>query len=463
MTDRRKSHISSRGRVGRAAPLVGLAGRTAGEAVVESLRRRRRGGDSAEFHARNAERYAEHLGHSKGVLMKAGQILSFGAVASSVDGESGNVYQRALARLQDNAPPMPYATAANVVEVELGGRPEMIFAEFDPTPLGAASIGQVHAARLHDGRRVAVKVQYPGVAQAIKADLQNTELLATFLQIAKGLSPSLIRMDAKAVAAEVSARIGDEIDYLIEAANQTTFADIYRGHPFIRIPEVVPELTTTRVLTMDLVEGRRFSEAVTADADLRNRWGENIFRFMIGTLRRRGLFNADPHPGNFLFHEDGGVTFLDFGCVKRFTLENMRHVKAMMNTAIDGDADEFVRAIDDCGFTSSGDISAADRLMWFRSGFEMYTEPQPFTFTTASAVRAAARFNPFGEHGTVIRATLVPKDYTLLTRIDVGMAALLTQLGCTGPWEAIRREWDRKGPPATAIGERDQAFWRAFV
>src|SRR4029079_1072118 len=131
----------------------------------------------------------------------------------------------ALSRLQDDAPPMEPEVAAAVVNAELGAPPEVIFAEFDPQPLAAASIGQVHAARTHDGRDVVIKIQYPGVAEAIRADLANTELLDTFFQLIRGLVPDLGRTDARALAAEVSERIGEEIDYRAEAANQSEFAD----------------------------------------------------------------------------------------------------------------------------------------------------------------------------------------------------------------------------------------------
>jgi predicted unusual protein kinase regulating ubiquinone biosynthesis (AarF/ABC1/UbiB family) len=197
-----------------------------------------------------------------------------------------------MARLQADAPPMAPELAPAVVEAELGAPPEEIFAEFDPHAFAAASIGQVHAARLPDGRRVAVKVQYPGVDQAIRADLDNTELLATFLQLVGAIVPGSNRVDVRAVAREVAARIGEEIDYRIEAAYQTDFANAYRDHPFIRIPEVVPQLSTRRVLTMDLVDGMRWSQAVAADQQLRDKWGEVIYRSASGQLpvprRRRG-------------------------------------------------------------------------------------------------------------------------------------------------------------------------------
>ena len=291
MTEPDRPSVASRvrtGRVARAAPLVALTGRTAGEAVISALRRRDKTSREAAG-ARTAERYAESLGRSRGVLMKAGQILSFVSLGTLVDGRSQSVYQAALARLQDDAPPRAPELAASVVRAELGAAPEEVFAEFDPEPLAAASIGQVHGAVTQDGRRVVVKVQYPGVDEAIRSDLANAELLATFFQLIRGVMPDLGRTDARSLAREVSERIGEEIDYRAEAANQMRFADAYRGHPYARVPEVLPELSTGRVLTMERSDGLRWSQAQDAGQDLKDQWGEAIYRFTLGSLRRLGM------------------------------------------------------------------------------------------------------------------------------------------------------------------------------
>jgi predicted unusual protein kinase regulating ubiquinone biosynthesis (AarF/ABC1/UbiB family) len=446
-----------RGRLARTAPLVGLAGRTVGESVVAALR----GKDRAEVHARSAERYVEMLGRSRGVLMKAGQILSFVTLGPQVRDEYRTLYQSALARLQDSAPPMAPELAASVVEAELGAPPERVFARFDPEPLAAASIGQVHAARLPDGRPVAVKVQYPGVEQAIRADLANTELLATFFQLIRGIVPDLTRVDVRSLAREVSERIGEEIDYRTEAANQADFAAAYRGHPFIRIPEIVPELCTRRVLVMDLVDGLRWSAARTAGRDLLDRWGEVIYRFSFGSLRRLRLFNADPHPGNYLFHPDGTVTFLDFGCVKRFSAEQIRWLQRVVQSSVDGARDELFTLLVEGGLIDPADPPApAELLAWFRESLRPLVDPQPFTYTpefAASVVRT--EYSPVGPFSAVVRRLAMPPHYLFLMRIDLGVTSVLGELGATGPWEAIRREYDCDGPPATEFGRRDFEFW----
>jgi predicted unusual protein kinase regulating ubiquinone biosynthesis (AarF/ABC1/UbiB family) len=438
-----------------------MAGRTAGEAVVASLRRRITGIPDEDFHARTAERYVRALGRSKGVLMKAGQILSFVTVDAIGTEENRTVYQTALSRLQDSAPPMPAETAMAVVEEELGGSPEKLFAEFENEPLAAASIGQVHAARLHDGRRVAVKVQYPGVEEAIRADLRNTELLATFFALGRSLAPHLTRVDVRALAREVAARIGEEIDYRVEATNQRDFADAYRGHPFIRIPEVISELSARRVLTMDLADGLRWAEAQRADADLRDRWGETIFRFSLGGLRRVRMFNGDPHPGNYLFNADGTVTFLDFGSVKRFSPDQTASMVRIVQATVDGDAEGLVKAFGTAGFFATDDAPAPEELLsWFRIQLAPVLSPQPFTYTRELAEGIVrSEFSPVGEFSGVTRRISLPPDFLLLTRIDLGVTAILAGLGSTGPWAAIREEWDCGGPPANELGRLDQEHW----
>ncbi len=462
MTDGQADHhIIRGGRVTRTAPLVGLAGRTAGEAVVNSLRKKIRGGDSAEFHAKAAARYAERLGRSKGVLMKAGQMLSFVTLGTAVDAEYQPIYYQALARLRDDAPPMPPELAAEMITTELGAPPSELFAEFDPVPLAAASIGQVHAAVLEDGRRVAVKVQYPGVEKAIRADLANTELLATFFQLMNSITPSRISLDLRALAREVAGRIGEEIDYLTEAANQTAFADAYRGHPFIRIPEVVPELSARRVLTMELAEGLRWAEALKAGQELKDRWGEVIYRFSYGSLFTRGLLHGDPHPGNYLFHPDGSVAFLDFGCVKRYAREQVADLQGLGNASIAGDVDEAFSWFVKAGLLSEADgpDAAAAALARQRDYLTPCIAPQPFTYTPEFASGVVQRaFSPTGPYRDFTRKVTIPPAYLLLSRIDLGLPAVLGALGSTGPWNVIREEWDGEGPPATPYGELDLAF-----
>jgi predicted unusual protein kinase regulating ubiquinone biosynthesis (AarF/ABC1/UbiB family) len=445
---------------------VGMAGRTAGEAVVASLRKRRNPqADLTDFHTRQAERYVERLGRSRGVLMKAGQMLSFIPLDPAVDASYRGIYQAAFARLQDDAPPMPPRLAIEVISAELGRPPTALFAQFDPYPLAAASIGQVHTATTHEGRRVAVKVQYPGVEEAIRADLANTELLATFFQLALAVIPGSPRMNVREMAREVSARIGEEIDYRIEAANQQQFAEAYRGHPFIRIPEVMPEFSTRRVLTMDLVDGIRYAKALEAEQSLRDRWGEAIFRFQWANLLQNGRFNADPHPGNYLFHTDGSVTFLDFGCVKQFTAHQAACLVEYCNAFVAQDAQRFLLASVGIGMYDPADPPDADALLaFFNIAEQSLVAAQPFTYTPeifAETMRAASPRGPYADVLRKLGGAAGAGEYTFVSRVENGILAVLGGLYATGHWRAIREEYASGAVPATAYGELEATHRQA--
>ena len=449
------------GRLRRTAPLAAISARAAGGGVVDVLRRRLKGqrGASIEFHIRNAERYTDALSRSKGVLMKVGQILSFVDITVAVDSTYGEVYQAALASLQSDAEPMELVLVAAVIESELGQGPEELFAEFAPTPIAAASIGQVHVARLHDGTEVAVKVQYPGVAEAIGDDLANTELLFTFVKIAKGIVPQFRNFDVRALADEITERFTEELDYGAELAYQREFADQYRGHPFIRVPEVFPELSTGRVLTMEMVHGRQWAETAAADQALRDRWGEVVYRFFFGSVAHFGMFNADPHPGNYLFHDDGTVTFLDFGCVKQMSPALQRGMWDQVMAALDNDAERLLRVFIEHGFTRADSPPPADKLLaWYRGNFAPLALPQPMTFTPELVAELLGQMANMDKD--VMRHVSVPKDFVFTNRLFIGLYSVLAALGGTADWRAIFDEC-ATGEPTTELGRLDTDFFAA--
>jgi predicted unusual protein kinase regulating ubiquinone biosynthesis (AarF/ABC1/UbiB family) len=449
------------GRLRRTAPLAAISARAVAGGVIDVLRRRLRGerGASVEFHIQNAERYADVLSRSKGVLMKVGQILSFVDISAAVDSTYGEVYQAALASLQSDAEPMDPVLVAAVIESELGRGPEELFAEFSSTPIAAASIGQVHLARLHDGTEVAVKVQYPGVADAIGDDLANTQLLFTFVKIAKGLVPRLRNFDVSAVADEVSERISEELDYAAEAVNQIEFAEHYRGHPFVRVPEVFPELSSDRVLTMEMVHGRRWTDTADVDQALRARWGEIVYRFFFGSIARFGVFNADPHPGNYLFHDDGTVTFLDFGCVKRLSPDAQRCFWDTPSAVVANDAERLLRVYIEHGFTRADDPPPADKLLaWYRHNYAPLHRPQPFRFTPEFSAELLGHMANMDKD--VQRHSNMPKDFVFTNRIFMGLYSVLGALRATADWRAIFDE-DVTGEPTTELGRLEANYFAA--
>jgi predicted unusual protein kinase regulating ubiquinone biosynthesis (AarF/ABC1/UbiB family) len=450
------------GRVRRLAPLAGLTTRTAGEAAVMALRGRLTGESSTEFHQRTAERYAVLLGRSKGALMKIGQTLSFTAVGSAMPPKYQSIYQEALAGLRNEAPPMVAGLARVMLEAELGDRVESAFSEFDWEPFAAASIGQVHAARLKDGREVAVKIQYPGVAEAIRADLKNAELLATLLSVAvAGLFPRGLKLDLRGLAREITARIEEELSYQLEASNQTDFAEHYNGHPFIHVPKVIDELCTDRVLTQELVRGLRWEEALAADQILRDQWAEAVHRFVYGSYYRRSAFNADPHPGNYLFHEDGSVSFLDFGSVKRLRRDRIEMLVAIYSECLRGDVQGTWRASVEAGMWRSTDpVSAEEVFAYWREDNPLVWASRRFVATPENVGKGIERrFSPTGPSANALRHCTMPADYALLARAEIGAMSVIAQLRAGNDWRSFAIEYCKDAEPVTAMGKLEHAFF----
>ena len=457
------------GRVGRTARLAGLAGHTLATRTQTRLHRHARGeAAKAAERARQerlAERYAEVLGDMKGAVMKVGQILSFVDLDGVVPTSSREIFQSTLTRLQSDVPPLAPDEIADVIATELGARPEEIFAFFSPRPVAAASMGQVHWARLTDGTELAVKVQYPGVADAVRADLANTNLLVSVIRAGLSLlGPEAPNVDPKMLVEEIRDRVMDELDYTIEAANQQEFRSLYDGHPFIHIPAVHPELSTRRILTTEYVHGIRWSEAIRARDAIRSRWGEAIFRFVFASLHRHGIFNADPHPGNYLFHEDGTVTFLDFGCVKRFGAERVAAMSGLVDAALACDAPAVLQAFVNVGLLADADSHGLDpdRLLeFYRGALRDRWDEQPFTYTPESVAKiAAGTYQPLGEWSDVTGRLQMPKDLLFLNRITVGTSFILGHLYASGDWKSIDCEIRHDGPPATEFGHLETA-WKA--
>ncbi len=403
------------------------------------------------FAIRTAEDVAQVLGGMKGAIMKAGQMISF--IAEGLPPEA----QAALATLQADVPPMAPSLAAGVVRDELGGEPEDIFLDWDPVPVAAASIGQVHKAVLHDGRVVAVKVQYPGVDKAIKSDLDNAEFLYGLFA-----SFALRNMDVKALVDELRARRADELDYTHEAKCQTEFHDRYAGHPFIHVPAVVPECSSRRVLTSEWVDGVNWSDFLaTADEGARQRAAEILFRFAQGSIYRHGVFNGDPHPGNYRFHHDGSVTFLDFGLVKRWSAGELESLKPILDAVLDEDATGTVDALVFAGFLRADTALDPARVYEYVRTPYVPFQQERFTFDpeyVARTIQTMIDLN--GEYSDIIRSLNVPPSYVILDRVTMGLAGLMGRLHAANAWRGLLDEYRHDGPPSTALG-KEEAEWRA--
>lgn len=406
----------------------------------------------AQFAIRTAEDVAQVLGGMKGAIMKAGQMLSF--IADGLPPEA----QAALATLQADVPPMAPSLAEQVIRQELGKDPEHLFLEWDPVPVAAASIGQVHRAVMPDGRVVAVKVQYPGVDAAIKSDLDNAELLYGMFA-----SFALKNMDVKALVDELRARMADELDYRLEAACQSEFARRYAGHPFIHVPEVIPERSAQRVLTSEWVGGKRFQEFVDSSTQAeKDRAGEVIMRFTQGAIHRHGVFNGDPHPGNYRFHDDGTVTFLDFGLVKRWSHGELEQLTAVLDEILAADAKGVMEGAIRAGFLSPDHTLDPDLLFeYVRGPYEPFLTER-FTYTkdwTAKALQTVIDMQ--GKYGEVIKSLNMPTSYVILDRVVWGVSAILGRLHATNNWRHILSEYRKGVSPESELGRLEEEWRRS--
>ena len=399
---------------------------------------------------RTAQDVTDTLGTMKGVLMKLGQMASY------VDDGLSPAARRTLSRLQDSVPPMSPELAAQVVAEELGLPPERAFATWDPQPIAAASIGQVHRAISHDGRAVAVKVQYPGIAETIEADLGNVALLRRMLRI---VAP---KQDVAALLAELRERITEELDYRKEARNQQLFAGYYRGHPTIKVPEIVPELSTRRIVTSELADGARFAELATWSQAERDLAAETIYRFVFRSLYEAHAFNGDPHPGNYLFGGGGRVTFLDFGLVKHFSEDELRPLVSMVrHLCVERDPEAFRRAMEQAGFLTPGAPLPTDQVVEHMAVFyDTVRERGPRTMTGEYAAAVTRRFFDF--RSPLAAYAAIPKSYVILQRINLGLFALLGELSATADWRGIAEEiWPFvQGPACTPMGVAETT-WKA--
>jgi predicted unusual protein kinase regulating ubiquinone biosynthesis (AarF/ABC1/UbiB family) len=380
-------------------------------------------------------------------------------MASYLDQGLPEHVREVLAELQHGAPPMSADLAATVVEAELGAPPAELFADWDPAPIAAASIGQVHRAITRDGRAVAVKVQYPGVDEAIAADLDNAGMIFS------GLGMLFPGMEPGPIVEELRSRLVEELDYTLEAANQRLFAEFYRGHPFIQVPEVVDELSTRRVLTTELAVGERFDALASWAQDERDLAAETIFRFVFRSLYRLGAFNGDPHPGNYLFRPGGRVTFLDFGLVKRFTAAELDEFGEMIQAmVIDRDRSRFRRTVERLGLLATGTSFSDEEVEDYFSHFYEFVLADGVTTIDPEYASETVRrmFDTSGPYGPIMRAANVPASFVIIQRINLGLYAILGQLCATADFRRIAEElWPFvNGPPSTPLGV-EEAAWLA--
>ena len=447
--------IRSTTRGERSAVMARLALRRARDRTWTKARQRLADDESrrrmqAELERREADDVVAALGHMKGAMMKLGQMASY------LDEGMPEPMREALAGLRSDAPPMPGDLALSEIERGLGRPLHDLFEHVDPEPVAAASIGQVHRARTLDGAEVAVKVQYPGIAAAIAADLDNSETLAMLLgMVFPGLDP-------QELVDELRARITEELDYANEAANVRLFADYYRGHPHIWIPDVVESHSSGSVLTTEFVDGQRFESAFDLPQADRDRVAEILYRFVFRSLNRQYTFNGDPHPGNYLLAADGRVAFIDFGLVKHFDPDEIEQFARLIRAMLERDATEFRRTAEEVEVLRPGaPFDDQEIYDWFAAYYELILDDEPMLVTPEYSGRLL--YKTFDARtNEILKHTNVPPTFALIQRINLGLFSLMGRLEASANWRAISEEmWQwTDGPPSTPIAH-DEAAWIA--
>ena len=452
-----------KGRVRRTAKIGSVLGRQGARYAGTKARNLVRAEDESkesldQRHLEAASNMVEVLGQMKGAAMKVGQFASF-IDTEFIPEEYRETYQAQLARLRSDAPPMPWEQVSEVLDEEYEGQPiEELFESFEREAFAAASIGQVHRAVLLDGREVAVKVQYPGIAEALESDLGNAGLL---VRMAKLIAPGI---DTKSVVHELKERVLEELDYELEAQNQRTFARGFRDHPFIVVPDVITRLSRRRVLVTEFIEGVGFDEVREMDQEARDRFGEIVFRGTFGAVYHLQHFNADPHPGNYLLMPDGRVAFLDFGMTKKLDVEQIKLEQRAVDAAIRDDPEELRAALHDLGFVRDPTKMDAERLMehvkaiggWYIEDREIEVDP------VVVMRMIEVTHDPRSEFFELMRQESIPAEELMGRRMEMGVVAVLGQLRAKRNWHRIVREWVYGEEPQTELGRIEWEHFEAM-
>ncbi len=397
------------------------------------------GSDTRETEHSMIGHVVQALGEMKGAAMKLGQALSM-----EVDTLPPEL-QRLVARLQSEAPPIAYEEISAVVEEELGAPPERLFAEFDPKPLAAASLGQVHAARLEDGREVVLKVQYPGIVEAVESDFDNLSVMAR----AAGLTSKLF--DGRDYVEEIRREISLETDYLLEAERARAFRALFASEPDLLAPEPIPERSSSRVLCLTRVRGQTLQQFIDSNPDADSRWrvSEQLIRAVHGPFYSAARIHADPHPGNFIVTGDGRLALLDFGCVKSFREDFVAAIQTFLGADLRGESYDALAGVRAAGFVVDTDEATARGLL--SEIVEIATRPlrtDRYDYardTTVVDMRALG----LRRAGDFLRVR-PPAEAVMLGRAVGGCAQNLRALGARGDVRAVYlRLIERRRPGAT--------------
>jgi predicted unusual protein kinase regulating ubiquinone biosynthesis (AarF/ABC1/UbiB family) len=415
--------------------------------------RRRRRGDRL---VATIDSLVDQLGTMRGAAMKAGQVLST-VEFPGLDADQAAHLQERLASLRDNVPAVGWKQMRRVIAGEWGAEPERVLAAIDPEPAAAASIGQVYRGRREDGTEVAVKVQYPGIAEAVESDMRNVRMLAPLL---RRLMPGL---DVKPVLAEISERVSAECDYELEAASHRRLARFWRGHPFIAVPAVDTGLSRRRVLVSEWVDGIDFAAVGREPDPVRDRYAEIVYRFFYGTLGELDVALGDPHPGNYLLCDDGRVAFVDFGMLRDLPRGYLAREAVIFAAIRERDERALVAAMRDLGYLR-GDVGWNGELLLehMRAISWWLDDDEPLRLAPEDVWRGseALRAERGGELIGQLRSMTLPPEALLLRRMEGVLFQVAATLRAEARWGALMRELVEGGEPVGELG-RAHAEWRA--
>ena len=457
MADRQQRN-PTRGRAARTLRLgrvaAGGAVRWAGDRVdgrgSDEDQRRRRG----DRLVATIDSLVDQLATMRGAAMKAGQVLSTVEFPGLDEDQSAHLQER-LASLRDDVPAVGWKEMRRVLADEWGEDPERVLEEIDPEPAAAASIGQVYRGRTAEGLDVAVKVQYPGIGEAVESDMRNIRMLAPLL---RRLMPGL---DVKPVLAELSERISAECDYELEASSHRLLARFWRGHPFITVPSVDMQLGRRRVLVSEWVDGIDFAEVGGEPDPVRDRYAEIVYRFFYGTARELDLALGDPHPGNYLLRDDGRVAFIDFGMLRKLPRGYLGREAVIFAAIREHDERGLVDALRGLGYLRDGtDWNGSLLLEHMRAVSWWLQGDGPLRLSPEDMWRGseALREQRNAELMQQMRNMTLPPEALLLRRMEGLLFQVATTLRAEANWGALLGELVEGDDPAGQLG-REHAVW----
>jgi predicted unusual protein kinase regulating ubiquinone biosynthesis (AarF/ABC1/UbiB family) len=402
------------------------------------------------------EQIVVQLGRMKGAAMKIGQVLST-VEFPGLEVEGSERIQRRLAELRDAAPSVPWPRLEKLMQQEWGEPVARVLADIEKDAMAAASIGQVHRATLRDGTRVAIKVQYPGIAEAVDADLRNLRLLMPLLA---RIAPAL---DTRALADELRERITEELDYELESASHRRVWRLWRDHPHILVPRVDTEHSTRRILVTELHEGMRFDDLKNAEEARRDRTAEIVHRFYYVTAADHDLALGDPHPGNWQSLDDGRVVVFDFGMLRDLPRGHVRREGPAVRAIHEQDADALFASMRELGYLGPDGADFTDRrqllLAHMTIAAAWLMEDQPFRLSPAVQREMAEQLLALGPPWrAMVRQFSLPRESVLLRRMADLLFTGFCQLRAAADWWALAQELQIDGEPRTELG-REHASW----